>query len=207
MIAIDCRYLIAFIIINKGYLLSSFKIINMRFSKEDDIKPNQLPTNKFVENGFTIRCEQLSNFSDPKPDKDGDHVPSYKLREVDKFTRLYKSAVVRRKLLALDGVSVKLFNYIQFNLRPSRDYILIKRKDFMSEAGIKSRGTFIKAVKELHLNDFILYTDHDDVFLINPVVFFCGSRAKKWPDKVQIIRGKHMNDTEKKIYTANNPFQ
>lgn len=171
----------------------------MRFKKEDDILPEHLPANMFVENGFNIRVESLSNFS--KPVKDGaDYVPTERFRELDKFTRLYKSAVVRRLIMGMDRTTVKLFNFIAYSVRSGRDYILIDRETFMTECNISSKNTYLRATKELHMKKVILPTPHVDLFLINPVVIFCGSRVRKWPDKVNVVRGKHMNDIEKEIY-------
>ena len=110
------------------------------------------------------------------------------LKEVDLekqvFTKVFRSSELRKMKMRLKPSSLYLLTWIEDELPPAKDCIWINRKRFMDESGITSENTVIAAIKELRDKGFIQPTTIQQVYWINPAIFFCGSRIRKYRDKI-----------------------
>jgi len=103
--------------------------------------------------------------------------------EKQTYTKVFRSPEMRKKIVGLRGNSNKLFNWIVFEVKPADDYVVVNIDRCKEECGF-NHNTYLSCMKELIDVDIVARTPHNKVFWLNPQVFFCGNRIKKYPNNV-----------------------
>lgn len=96
------------------------------------------------------------------------------------YVKLYQTVDRREIVMNLSDKAQRLLLWIMFNLKPSKDYIYINTKRYMTKNNIKAPNTFINAKKELIRYGLISTTVIQQYYWINPDFFFNGSRINKF---------------------------
>lgn len=96
--------------------------------------------------------------------------------------KVFNDAQRRKIVTGISGRAKELFLWILYMTASGKDYISINRKTYMKENGINSNTTYVAAVKELVLGGILQRTMADDVYWLNPEIFFCGSRKNSFPE-------------------------
>ncbi len=104
--------------------------------------------------------------------------------EAQTYTKIFRKPETRHRTMRLSPSALKLLKWIEFEVAPAKDYVWINRARFMKEANLSSNHTMSDAIKDLVSDSFICSSAVQGVYWINPDLFFCGSRVKKYPDKV-----------------------
>jgi hypothetical protein len=113
--------------------------------------------------------------------------------EVEPVVRVYKKSDYRVFVARLSPGAKSLFLHIIYETEYGLDYLWINRKRYMDENLVKSVNTYKAAIVELCRYNVICPTMVRDVYWINPRLFFCGSRVKKYPMHVVVINEKKEN--------------
>jgi len=150
----------------------------MRIKKRPEIDEDSLPVNPFV------------SFLDIPVNKvirglgqDG------KVREMEleksKYAKVYITPAIRKYTSNLSGSAALMFIWILQELDSGRDWLWVNKERYQKEHDIKSMKTVNAALVELDNKRFIDgIAGKKDVYFINPVIFFCGSRINKYPECV-----------------------
>lgn len=111
--------------------------------------------------------------------------------EATKFTKVYDVSSNRDKIVGLPIRCKELWLYIIHSLEIGQDYIWIDRRAYMDNMGIKSINTFKLAINKMceSVNGQYLqkHSTIKDVYWINPVYIFKGSRINKYPNRLKIM--------------------
>ena len=103
--------------------------------------------------------------------------------EAQHYTKVFTSAFTRKIKMGFTSITVcKLYTYIEEDLTPAKDYIKINPESFMRESKTNDIRSYDKAINELCAKG-IIYRHHkhlNNVFWINPKIFFSGSRLRKF---------------------------
>lgn len=109
--------------------------------------------------------------------------------EVNRFTKVFHSAVVRKSIGKLPARAKELLLWIIFELEPGVDYVIVNIARYEKENEV-SHNTYLRAVEDLITSSVLCSTIWKGVFWINPAILFCGNRLKKFSDNVQMIEPK-----------------
>lgn len=130
-------------------------------------------------------------------DKEGNEVIEDVELEKESFTKVFLEGGKRKAVCRLSGSASKLFTWLMYELESSKDYIWINKERCMEEIGIGSINTYKDALKEVVGSGLIAASLEPDVFWINPRLFFCGNRIKKYPNHVEVyIPKKEIDEKE-----------
>lgn len=124
---------------------------------------------------------------------DGQHLlPSeYKVSR-DEFVRIFTAAHNRKLIASLGNSAKSLYLHVLYSLESGKDWIKLNGARYMAENSVGSINTYKSALSELvQLNILREISDHKGVYWINPRLFFCGSRIKKYPDSVVVYKGSN----------------
>lgn len=157
-----------------------------------------LKNNPFVESpDFEVRVRNLSKeeeYVNIKDISDGviltvpSKVKTKYLVEAEAYTKVYNKKSLYLHIADISPSGKALFLYIQYHLQHSKDYIRLEPKEVMKQVGYGSINTFKKSLEELVTHLIITPTLCQDVYWINPVFFFNGSRISKYGHKIKETR-------------------
>lgn len=111
-------------------------------------------------------------------------MPAGYVSECDSSSKLFLGK--RKEVMGLCDRGMRLFLFVCYELESGKAFVVVNRKRFMKEAGIRSVNTFKAAVNDLCRLGMISLTDARDVFWVNPDYFFRGSRVNAFPDRVRV---------------------
>ncbi len=121
---------------------------------------------------------------------EGVQVPVSTLIEKRQNTKLFYCSGCKDMVYNLSPGAKSLYLYVLYNLEGGQDWIQINVQWYMTKNSIKSINTYKEAAKELCRYLFLSKSvDYNDVYWINPMLFFSGNRIAKYSDKV-VIRGE-----------------
>jgi hypothetical protein len=164
----------------------------MGYKKEKLEKLNEvLVSNPFVNSGFKIVKQQFSE------QLSGSEAKKYFTAEVDKSVKVYIKAEYRLQYSALSPRASKLFGWVLYELKSGKDWFWLNKKRYMDETKV-SINTYKGAIQELCDTNYLCSTPHKDIYWINPVRIFRGSRSDKYPDHVE-YRDEHIVEIKQKV--------
>lgn len=104
------------------------------------------------------------------------HVAFMKIQEYDKqqFVKFYVDNL--KMFFGLSKKAIRVLVYIMQALKPRKDTVLIDTLD-CAEYTNYARSTVFSAIAELLENKFIARTKTNQLYYINPSIFFNGNRA------------------------------
>lgn len=109
------------------------------------------------------------------------------LIEHKSYTKLFYCSGCKDIIYNLSSQGKSLYLFVLYNLTAGRDWMQLNSQWYMTKNNIKSINTFKDAVKELCRYAFLSQSaDYNDVYWINPSLFFHGSRIKKYPSNVVV---------------------
>jgi hypothetical protein len=164
----------------------------MNKKKKPEIDEKRMGMNPFITNislkGRTFDKEEQIIIQV----EEGMNIPSGTFKnklvvEEQSCTKLWHDTDFRNIILLLSYNALRLFNYIQYTLKPNIDYIWINSRLFQDTCKINKKQEYIDAVEELIRFGVITTTIYPDTYWINPLIIFSGNRLKKYPENV-IIR-------------------
>lgn len=145
-----------------------------------------------INNPFTVTlvvpATRIINGKQLVPNEDGVFLPHVVTIDKQSHTKVFHSKDNLSAVLNLSDCAKAMYLYIIYSLDAGKDYIPIEILPYMKKTGVKSRKTVNKAIAELKRYIFIMETEFDNVYWINPTYFFCGNRVNKYPHKVQIAQ-------------------
>jgi hypothetical protein len=122
-----------------------------------------------------------------KRDTDGDFLEEVYKVEREPKCHVYTRSSNRKVICGMGGAAKDIFLYVLFKLEYGKDWIWLNRSGCMNDSGIKAVVTYDKGIEELvRCGVLSLVFGYDDVFWINPVYLFNGSRVKKFPSNVRV---------------------
>lgn len=144
---------------------------------------------KMLRNPFSVPLKiETTRITDSKkyiPDADGVMHPVEFLIERQQSARLYYYAGAKDEVYNLSVSAKAMLLYVLYNLESGRDYVRMNQQNYMIKNEVKSVNTYKAALKELCRYCFLSQSvDYKDVYWINPMRFFSGSRIEKYPDNV-----------------------
>jgi len=151
-----------------------------KYKKPDTTK---LRNNPFSGGDFVVMVNRRVDNS-RREMKGGEWVAQELEHERDGSVKLFTRKSNREKINALSFPSKEMFLWILSTVEWGSDLYCMNRGLYMLEQGVASYNTYKKAVDGLVNGGVIQGTTVKDVFWINPKIFFKGSRANKYPDKV-----------------------
>lgn len=140
-------------------------------------------------NPFSVSFEIPINRQNKKGEYflDGDIINIKEIEyEVINYTRIYTNHDFKDIVNKLSGISCKVYMWIIYSIYKQEDVIYIERARIMKELNIKSINTLKKAYDELCRYGFITPSIEKDIWWINPMFFFKGSRIVKYPKNVVV---------------------
>lgn len=105
--------------------------------------------------------------------------------EEQSYTKIYHDVDFRDIMLRLKEKGLKLLIYIMYQINSNEDYIWINNTHFQQQTGY-TKPEYKEAVTELIRYSIITTTIYQEVYFINPMIFFSGNRLKKYPDNIQL---------------------
>ena len=113
---------------------------------------------------------------------------SYALLETTAYTKLFEGINYKQNMGKLSTRAKELLLYFLYYIPAGKDYMWIDRVAYMDVNDIKSNNTYLSAVKELCADPIYIYphVDLKDVFWINPLIFYKGSRINKYSGHLTI---------------------
>lgn len=158
------------------------------------IKPKiieaDLGLNPLVESGFKIVVSKNVDWSSYEYIGE-DLLPKEVQLERGYIVKVYASAENRDKVAALSTPAKALFLWIAYELEYGQDWVWVNKAKYMKTLGIASGNTYRAAVSDLVKSNIIALTVKRNVFWINPKFFFCGNRAEKYPDHIEVYKPKN----------------
>lgn len=112
-------------------------------------------------------------------------VPVIQEVEYTEIAKLYCSAERRKITNNLSLRAKELFLWIMYEIDHGKDFLWVNKKRYMEEVEITAIDTYKNAMKELIRYGFLGLTVIQDVFWINPDLFFKGNRITKYPNKIE----------------------
>ena len=103
--------------------------------------------------------------------------------ENETYTKTYNSQLLRIHILNLSSRARDLCLWITYSLKPGKDYLYFNKARVLKELNI-SKNTYSAAIKDLIKDSVISQSPVKDVYWVNPLFFFNGSRAKLYPEKI-----------------------
>ena len=109
-----------------------------------------------------------------------------KVFERGRISKIYTTAKNRKEIANNSAIAKNIILWIIYQLEYSQDYVYFDKKLFMNENNVKSIKTVYGALKELEDNKIIAKSNLKDVYFINPMYFYLGSRVNNYPDNIKI---------------------
>ena len=120
--------------------------------------------------------------------------------EVTAFTKVFEITGYKQRMSELSARGKEMLLWLIHYVPAAKDYMWINREEYMKMNGIKSSHTFLRALEELSLLNYVqLHGFIKDVIWINPLFFYKGSRIKKFPDKLSIKRRKQHDEPAEEL--------
>ena len=160
-------------------------------SKSKKIDTEKLKNNPFVDGDFEIVVNKIN---------DGEDEVNLERGSYSKVFRLVKNRD------RVDGLSLngkQLFLWMLYRIDYGNDWCLVDRSKYMEVHNLQSVNTYKAGVFDLVEKGVIAYTTIRDVFYINPKIFFAGSRAKKFPDKVRVYGTEKKKEEDENTHNTN----
>lgn len=101
-------------------------------------------------------------------------------------TKVFHSADLRKQTMGLSFAGLRLYFWFIHHAKSGLDYQKFNKSAYMKETGI-SINTVKKGLDELIRYAFIAESGEKGTYWINPQLFFCGDRLKKFPDKTKVV--------------------
>lgn len=136
---------------------------------------------------LTIQVNRVAYEGQYKKDKEGHMLPVYGNVEREMSCRLYTSPEKRKIMNMLSTRSKELFLWVMYEVDRNKDYMWLNKKRYMEENNINSINTYRTAIDELVRYGLLCKSVVNDVFWINPSMFFGGNRVAKYPKSVEIV--------------------
>lgn len=143
--------------------------------------------NPLTEVGFKVVVRRRQKIH---KDKDGNEVIEDVELEHERYAKVFLEGGKRKAVCNLSGSASKMFTWLMYELESGKDYIWINKDRYMQETGVRSINTFKDNVRELVGSGLIAVSLEQNVFWINPRLFFCGDRTKKYPNHVEVYQPK-----------------
>ena len=99
----------------------------------------------------------------------------------DEYTRLFTRTGLKLHVLSLTDNAKALFLWLMFKIDYSEDFVELKTRQLEFDLG-RRNDSIRKAIDELVSAGIIALTNIKNVYWINPLFFFKGSRIKKYPN-------------------------
>ena len=99
------------------------------------------------------------------------------------YVKYFRNTEFRKLIASRKGNTNKLFLWIQGEVKSGRDYLTININRCKLECCF-NHNTYRSSVQDLIEIGVLANTKHRNVFWINPKMFYCGSRIKKYSDNV-----------------------
>lgn len=187
-------------LISLSAILSTCKKLQYLWFMKEKIMPIfdllDFENNPLIQSDFTILVRKFKDGSWTTSQDNGKLIHELKAIEMEqeKYTKLFNHDKHKRKAIAaLSGASSKLLLWIMAEIDSSQDWIWINVKRYMSENYITDIRTYKSSVSELIRYIFITEVNsvkYKDTYWINPRLFFCGDRIKKYPNNLQYSEQK-----------------
>ena len=145
-----------------------------------------LKHNPFVNDDFIIRVRKRE---DPRKFvKDGEEwIKAEFNQEVETSTRVYNNSEIRQRVALLSHPAAAMLLWIQQELEPSKDYVVINRQRYVKEHQLQSETQIIQAMYDLTRYLFICPTLLADVYWVNPKIMFNGNRQLKYRKHIKVV--------------------
>ena len=141
------------------------------------------PNNPLINNDLKIFVNKVTDTTEFE-NKFGTILHKQKIFERAKITKIFATAKNRTEIAKNSAIAKNILLWLFYQLEYSQDYVSFDKKLFMKENNVKSIKTVNLAIEELQKNKVIAKSNIKDVYFINPVYFFLGSRVKSYPDNV-----------------------
>jgi len=150
------------------------------------IDENRLKVNPFVES-LSIDVTRVTNESQHNVIAGTLHPVCYDV-ERKQSVRVFYELEYKDRIAKLSSSAQRMLIYILCNLQQGQDWVQINKDRYMQKNGLTSVNTARKGLSELWDYGFIAPTAAypNDVYWINPAIFFSGSRIAKYPSKVKV---------------------
>lgn len=153
-------------------------------------KKEVIDTDTLLKNPFTyslvIPASKLFLSETFREDRDGVFVQQSFLYDRVSSTRVFHSQDVEAALALLSPTGLKLYVFIEQRLVNNQDWIQLNKELFMAKFKVKAEKSVNSAIKELLRYCFITSSHYNSVYWINPSIWFCGDRLKKYPSNIVI---------------------
>lgn len=168
-------------------LITIFEYINDSMIKKPKIDEDKLNKgNPFVDN-LSIPLRRISK-QEYKKQLNGDFVleEDHVTMEYTPFVKVFNTSQNRIDFTALSMRSKELLMWIMYECEAGRDWLWINKVRYMDENGVGSYNTYVTAIRELVEQKFLAISTTKDVYYINPDMFFCGDRVRKYKEQTFI---------------------
>lgn len=157
-------------------------------NKLPDFDESKLLKNPF---SYSLKIDVTKNVENSKlkPDKDGIMLPAIWFSERQPATKLFHAPGIIDVVSNLSDGAMRLFLYVAYSVERGKDYIQINTERYLKKNNILSKRTYTTALNELIRYGFIVQSEFDSVYWINPIIFFCGNRIAKYPE-CKVIKGE-----------------
>lgn len=153
-------------------------------------KQQEVDDSKMVINPFSYSLQvEVTKLVSTDEIKDDGHTTITRelLIEHRAYTKLFYCTGCKDIIYNLSPQGKSLYIFVLYNLTAGKDYIQLNSQWYMTKNNVKSINTFKDALKELCRYCFLQQSaDYNDVYWINPSLFFHGSRIKKFPKNVVV---------------------
>lgn len=161
----------------------------MNTKKRPDIDVKLMGKNPFMTN-IQIKARSFEKSETLVKHEDGVNHPIGNVRnpvlvEEQVYTKIYHDVDYRDIILGLSEKTTKLYVYITYRIQPNEDYVWLNNVHFQDLMKYKKKQ-YLQCVYELVRYGIITPTIYPDTFFINPMIFFCGNRLKKYPENLSV---------------------
>lgn len=163
-------------------------------TKKESFDESKLIVNPFVEN-LEIPVTMVIDTAVKSKTKPVFNTGDFQVWDNNKYyiektqsTSIYYSDYSKDRVYNLSDKAKSLYLFLLYNVKRGKDFIQLNREVYMKKNNIKSGTTVIEAIKELMRYGFIVNTEFQSVYWINPALFFSGSRIQKYPEKTRIVQ-------------------
>lgn len=125
----------------------------------------------------------LLQFSDKIYVKAGTMAPEQVFEERP-YAKVFEDVDYRDIVLRLPYDALRLYTFIQYQIRNNKDWLWINFALFKRVTGLRKDTEVESAINALERYGFICATKHDRVYWVNAMIFFKGNRLKKYSANV-----------------------
>lgn len=108
------------------------------------------------------------------------------LFEDSSSTKIYHDKDFRKIILNLSYNALRLCKFIEYQLKPSEDFIWINNTMFMKETNIRKLSIYQESLEELIRYGVLSPTIYDSVYWTNSLIMFSGNRLRKYPENIKL---------------------